>query len=139
MQADGGPLAQDPLHGHETYETVRAPIAPRLRPAPRRRRPPAAAAQPPRLTLRRAHLHLHRLSALQQQVKFLNRGAYGVVVLARERATGREWALKFIERGPLVGWGVGWLWLVGWVLGVFGVRSEPSKLAVRARGLNPQN
>jgi hypothetical protein len=121
MQADGGPLAQDPLHGHDTYETVRAPIAPRSRSSPAPRRPPAAAAarRPTAPTdslalLAAALTSTATLPSLSRhQVKFLNRGAYGVVVLARERATGREWALKFIERGPLVS-GC-WVVVVGWL------------------------
>lgn len=37
------------------------------------------------------------------QVKVLNRGAFGVVVLAKDKQEGEHYALKFIERGPQVG------------------------------------
>ena len=37
---------------------------------------------------------------LGAQVKVLNRGAFGVVVLAKDKQTGQLYALKFIERGP---------------------------------------
>ena len=36
------------------------------------------------------------------QIKDLNRGAFGMVVLARDKQTGELFALKFIERGPQV-------------------------------------
>ncbi len=36
------------------------------------------------------------------QIQDLNRGSYGFVVLARNRATGEEFALKFIERGQKI-------------------------------------
>ena len=36
------------------------------------------------------------------QLKDINRGAFGVVVLAEERATGQKVAIKFIKRGPRV-------------------------------------
>ena len=36
------------------------------------------------------------------QLKDINRGAFGVVVLAEERTTGEQVAIKFIKRGPKV-------------------------------------
>lgn len=36
------------------------------------------------------------------QIKFLNRGTFGCVVLALNRKSGERVALKFIERGPEV-------------------------------------
>jgi len=37
-----------------------------------------------------------------KKLKEINRGAFGVVVLAEERATGNQVAIKFIKRGPRV-------------------------------------
>lgn len=34
------------------------------------------------------------------QIRFLNRGAYGFVILALDNQTGEQVALKFIKRGP---------------------------------------
>ena len=39
---------------------------------------------------------------LPLQVKYLNKGAYGCVVLAHDNITGEECALKFIKRGAQV-------------------------------------
>lgn len=36
------------------------------------------------------------------QIRYLNRGAYGFVVLAHDAATNEQVALKFIKRGPQV-------------------------------------
>lgn len=36
------------------------------------------------------------------QVRYLNRGAYGFVILAHDAATNEQVALKFIKRGPQV-------------------------------------
>lgn len=36
------------------------------------------------------------------QIRYLNRGAYGFVILAHDNATGENVALKFIKRGPQV-------------------------------------
>ena len=33
------------------------------------------------------------------QIRYLNRGSYGFVVLARNKSSGEQFALKFIERG----------------------------------------
>jgi serine/threonine-protein kinase SRK2 len=44
---------------------------------------------------------LERLAS-SMQLKDINRGAFGVVVLAEERATGQQVAIKFIKRGPKV-------------------------------------
>lgn len=40
---------------------------------------------------------------LLPQIRDLNRGAFGFVVLALDKTTGEQVALKFIERGPEVG------------------------------------
>ena len=41
-----------------------------------------------------------RQAALLVQIRFLNRGAYGFVILALDNQTGEQVALKFIKRGP---------------------------------------
>jgi serine/threonine-protein kinase SRK2 len=38
---------------------------------------------------------------LCSQIRDVNRGAYGMVILARDKFTGDHFALKFIERGPV--------------------------------------
>lgn len=45
------------------------------------------------------NLHLLRSSS---QIKDLNSGTFGFVVLARDKQTGEIWAIKFIERGEKV-------------------------------------
>jgi serine/threonine-protein kinase SRK2 len=42
---------------------------------------------------------LGELSATLLQVSFVNRGAYGFVILALDKQTGEQVALKFIQRG----------------------------------------
>jgi hypothetical protein len=76
-------LHNNPLQGHDTYEMVCALRAPL----------PAAAA--------RGLWCLRSPTAFVSQVKVLNRGAFGVVVLAKDKPSGSLFALKFIERGPM--------------------------------------
>ena len=45
---------------------------------------------------------MRRSAAAPTQIRYLNRGAYGFVILAHDNATEEEVALKFIKRGPQV-------------------------------------
>jgi serine/threonine protein kinase len=68
-----------------------------------------------KLTARNSHP-----PALGPQIKDLNSGTFGFVQLALDRTTGRNVAIKFIERGDKVfaasGVGVCSLWPVCWVV-----------------------
>lgn len=52
--------------------------------------------------LRRNGTWLHPLSLPALQIRDLNRGAFGFVLLAEDTHTKQQVALKFIERGPEV-------------------------------------
>ncbi len=79
----------EPLAGHPRYEKVRLSAATAA--APERSSLPCTTQY---VCVRRACEWL--------QIKDLNSGTFGFVQLARDKATGETWAVKFIERGDKV-------------------------------------
>ena len=88
----------EPLEGHPKYQKASraGPAMPRLglplRLPKRLLQLPAGCADRPLAAWRRV------------QIKDLNSGTFGFVQLALDRTTGRNVAIKFIERGDKVGW-----------------------------------
>jgi serine/threonine-protein kinase SRK2 len=77
----------NPLEDHPTWEKVRV-------------FPSAAIFCPPHGG--RLLTCLFSTAIIALQIQDLNRGSYGFVILARNKETGKEYALKFIERGQKI-------------------------------------
>ena len=73
--------------------------------------------------------------AKYEKVRYLNSGAFGFVLLARNKRSGRHVAIKFLPRGDRVGkaspWGLGGVW-AGWT--VWGRRQDGRHRTVTGGG-----